>query len=107
MPLPFITFNHLFFLSLPPDVAIPSMNCFWKIRYSTIIGIHASRDAAISCGKLLVYCPCILASAAHRGITYLIQIKGQIRSLYANTAVKIPSATMEERVRGAMMNRKV
>ncbi|MFQ7350654.1 MAG: DUF6783 domain-containing protein [Blautia wexlerae] len=39
-----------FYYSLPPDVAIPSMNCFWKIRYSTIIGIHASRDAAISCG---------------------------------------------------------
>ena len=47
------------------------------------------------------------ASAADRGITSLLQIRGHIRSLYANTAVKIPSATIEERVRGAMMNRKV
>lgn len=46
----YLIFIVYFYYSLPPDVAIPSMNCFWKIRYSTIIGIHASRDAAISCG---------------------------------------------------------
>ena len=37
-------------ISFPPDVAIPSTNCFWNIRYITIIGIHDIRDAAISCG---------------------------------------------------------
>lgn len=46
----YLIFIVYFYYSLPPDVAIPSMNCFWKIRYNTIIGIHASRDAAISCG---------------------------------------------------------
>ena len=46
----YLIFIVYLYYSLPPDVAIPSMNCFWKIRYSTIIGIHASRDAAISCG---------------------------------------------------------
>ena len=36
--------------SLPPEVAMPSTNCFWKIRYSTIIGRQAMVAAAISCG---------------------------------------------------------
>lgn len=34
----------------PPVIATPSMNCLWKIRYSTTIGSIARREPAISTG---------------------------------------------------------
>lgn len=39
---------------LPPVEAMPSMNCRWKIRYRITIGSIASREPAISTGKLVV-----------------------------------------------------
>ena len=41
----------------PPVEAIPSMNCFWKMRYRITIGSIASREPAISTGKLVLNWP--------------------------------------------------
>ena len=41
----------------PPVMATPSMNCFWKNRYRTTMGIIASREPAIITGKLVLNCP--------------------------------------------------
>lgn len=38
---------------LPPVEAMPSTNCFWKMRYKTTMGSMASREPAISTGKLV------------------------------------------------------
>ena len=38
----------------PPVEAMPSMNCFWKMRYRMTMGSMASREPAISTGKLVV-----------------------------------------------------
>ncbi len=39
---------------LPPVEAMPSINCFWKMRYRTTMGSMASREPAISTGKLVL-----------------------------------------------------
>src|SRR5699024_6657744 len=70
-------FDHL-----PPVMAMPWMNCFWKIRYSTTMGIMASRLPAISTGKLVLYCPFSVERPADSVIMFrsVLQISGHIRS---------------------------
>src|SRR5699024_2258842 len=70
-------FDHL-----PPVMAMPWINCFWKIRYSTTMGIMASRLPAISTGKLVLYCPFSVERPADSVIMFrsVLQISGHIRS---------------------------
>ena len=63
-------------------MATPSMNCFWKNRYSTTMGIMASREPAIITGKLVLNWPHRVASPEDRVIIFrsVFTIRGHIRS---------------------------
>ena len=71
------------------------------------IGKTASVAAAIMVGYSLPYCPCIFARPADSVVVFAFvhTIIGHIRSLNANTAVKMLRETMELLVRGIMICR--
>ena len=93
----------------PPVVAIPSINLRWKTIKINNIGQMASNDPAINCGKFVENCPCNEANPADSVILSIdmLTINGHIKSLKANNAVKIPSATSPELASGSMMVKKV
>ena len=93
------------FYPLIPDCATPSINCFWKMKNNTMIGITAITAPAICIGYLVVYCPCRVESAGPSVIIFgdVLTINGHMKSFHANFAVKITSETIPGFVSGSMI----
>lgn len=85
------------------------MNCFWKMKNNTMIGITAITAPAICIGYLVVYCPCNVESAGPSVILSIdvLTINGHMKSFHANFAVKITNDTIPAFVSGSMICPKI
>ena len=85
------------------------MNCFWKMKNSTMIGITAITAPAICIGYLVVYCHCNVERAGPSVIIFgdVFTINGHIKSFHANFAVKITSDTIPGFMSGSMIFPKI
>ena len=75
----------------------------------TTIGQIANNEPAINCGKFVAYCPCKFAKPEAKGILSIevLTINGHIKSLNANNAVNIPSATNPDLASGNIILKKI